>query len=83
MKKTGRRSHISPKKEAIKKEISEINNKIKFPDYKPIPKKKSEMSNKERQMLNALKLKENSRIRDKNTKFSGWEYKDRFSYRKS
>lgn len=87
MSRNKRLSHTSPKREQILKEISEIKGKIKFPDYNPPPKSISEMTEKERKTMRNInnkirKKKWEEKIKGKNG-FIGWEYKDRFSYRKT
>ena len=57
---------------------------FEFPSYNPLPKKKEEMTKKEQQALNRLENKERLRKSSKTSKaFTGWEYKDRYSHRKT
>ncbi len=78
---------LERKQRAEKKqiEVEKVKEKgIEFPSYNPLPKRKNEMSKKEKQAACELKKKERLRKTTKTTKtFVGWEYKDRYSHRKS
>lgn len=56
--------------------------KIEFPDYNPLPIRKKNLVGKQKEIANLLKKKEKERNNSSNKKFTGWEYKDRYSYRK-
>lgn len=75
------------KKEHLMKKKSEVERVkeegIKFPSYNPLPKKKEELTKKERKAAQMLRYKEYERKRTPNKVFIGWEYKDRYSYRKN
>jgi len=66
-------------------DILELKEKgIEFPSYNPLPKRKEEMSKKEKHALRMLESKERLRKSSKTARaFTGWEYKDRYSHRKT
>lgn len=67
-------------------ELEELKQKgIQFPDYNPPPERKKDLSGKLRHLANIIDQKTKARNRTKEsrkTSFVGWEYKDRFSYKK-
>lgn len=55
---------------------------ISFPEHNPLPKRKEELTKKQKKVAGLLKYKEKMRTAVPKKRFVGWEYKDRFSYRK-
>lgn len=55
---------------------------IKFPEHNPLPKRKIEMKKSEKKTHNLLRYKEWLRTNTKPKNFTGWEYADRYTYRK-
>ena len=55
---------------------------IKFPDYNPLPERKENLTKKQKKVAGLLKYKEKMRNTTPSKPFVGWEYKDRYSYRK-
>lgn len=75
------------KKDRIQNEILRVKtNGIEFPEYNPPPERRENLTGKLKHRAHILDQKEKARNRTKesrNTRFVGWEYKDRFSHRKS
>jgi hypothetical protein len=66
-------------------EVQQVKEKgFEFPSHNPPPKRKEEMTKGEKRALRMLKSKERLRKSSKTGKaFTGWEYKDRYSHRKT
>ena len=56
---------------------------VQFPEHNPPPKRKAEMKKSEKKTHNSLRYKEWLRKRTKHKTFVGWEYADRYAYRKT
>lgn len=66
-----------------KLEVEKLREKgIQCPSYNPLPKRKEELTEKEKEILKQLKKREYFRNNKPKKAFVGWEYKDRFTYRK-
>jgi hypothetical protein len=88
MKKRGKRAqkayeaqqqHLIRKKLEVEKLREEG---IQYPSYNPPPKRREELTKKEKKALEKLKQKEYLRNTTLDKAFVGWEYKDRYAYRK-
>lgn len=55
---------------------------IQFPSHNPVPKREEELTKKEKIAADLLKQKESKRKQERRKVFVGWEYKDRYSYKK-
>lgn len=56
---------------------------LTFPSYNPLPQRSTEMTKGLKKINRKLKKLEKKRNETKTSSFVGWEYKDRFSYRKN
>jgi hypothetical protein len=78
-----REAKLHKMKQKREKELEEAKKGITFPEYNPPPKRKEDMTKLEKSVKNSMRYQSYLRKRPKSgNSFVGWEYKDRYSYKK-
>ena len=83
-KKRRRPSPAPHPRELIQNELARLQQEgLDLPKYNPPPKRIEELSKNQKKVAIMLKKKEKQRTNTSSKSFIGWEYKDRYSHRKT